>query len=177
MLSWTKRKDEHMQKIFRFCLLIIFISVFGCRGGKAASPSPDSKETYGKAIFFSLPDLEGEVINLEDLIGKKIILLDFSTTNCPFCSKIIPDLNNLHETNKAKIIAVYLGGRSASLKSFTQKHGIKYTVLIDTEAYLAREYGIIGVPTLLVLDLEGKIRYSGHSLEEAKQTINQLIEK
>jgi len=167
-----------MKRAFCFWMLIALLLITsGCGREEAFLNTATYKQGYEKAVLFSLPKLDGNLVSLEDLVGKKIILLDFSTIRCPYCSKIIPDLNALNKdyTTKLEIIAIYLGERSSALKSYVEKHGIKYTVLTDTSAQTAQQYGIVGVPTLFVIDLEGKIIYSGHNVKGAEKTIEQLI--
>ena len=163
-----------------FCLLILsLLLTSGCEGEELGSNTTVSKQGYGKAVLFSLLSLDGNLVRLEDLIGKKIILLDFSTIRCPYCSKIIPYLNVLNKycEGKLEIVSVYIDEQSFALKSYVQKHGVKYTVLLDTNGKVARQYGIIGVPTLFVLDLKGEIRYVGHNFEKAEKIVKQLVDE
>lgn len=169
-----------MKKAYLIYSIMFFLFLAtGCGEGKDSSSLISLKKDYGEATLFSLPDLDGRIVNLEDLIGKKIILLYFQKTNCPHCLAIIPRLNKLNDgfKDKLEIIAIDIGGRSSRLKSFVENRGIKYKVLIDTKNQVADQYFIVGVPTLFVLDLQGKVKYVGHDFEKAEKTIFKLLDE
>ncbi len=169
-----------MKKNFLIYILSFsFLAIAGCEGVKETSPPVSSEEdTYGKAPLFVLPDLEGNIISLEDMIGGKIILLTFHTVNCPCCLTILPGLNELYKDYKdeVEIVSVYIDDGGPRLKSFVKKRGIRYYVLLDSKQRVAYQYGILGVPSVFVLDLEGEIRYVGHDSKKAEEVMKKLID-
>jgi cytochrome oxidase Cu insertion factor (SCO1/SenC/PrrC family) len=59
---------------------------------------------------FTLKDLSGKNISLKDYRGK-IVLLNFTTTWCPYCKKDIPNLKKLYTSMKGKdfaLISIYV---------------------------------------------------------------------
>ncbi|MEA3369645.1 MAG: TlpA disulfide reductase family protein [Candidatus Ratteibacteria bacterium] len=169
-----------MKKNFLIYILsFAFLALTGCEGVKETS-TPVSSEVniYGKAPLFVLPDFEGDIVSLEDMIGKKIILLNFHTLNCPYCLTMLPGLNELYENYKGEmeIVSVYIDESGPRLKSFVKKRDIRYYVLLDSKQQVAYQYGILGVPSLFVLDLEGEIRYLGHDSKKAEEVMKKLID-
>lgn len=107
----------------------------------------------------TLQDLTGKTWRLGDQKGK-VVLLDFTTTWCPWCIKDIPNLKKISEkyrTQKFEFAAVYIQESAQKVSSFAQKKGIGYKVLLDPDAKAARQYGVRGVPTKVIVDKDGYI--------------------
>ena len=45
----------------------------------------------------------------------------------------------------------------AKVMNFSQKRGINFPVLLDTEGHAADRYGVVGVPTKVLIDRKGKL--------------------
>jgi peroxiredoxin len=62
--------------------------------------------------------------------------------------------------------------------AFIEKLNISYPALLDSEGEVAREYGVIGLPTTFVIDREGRLhtRIIGESTAELfAQIVDELI--
>ena len=44
--------------------------------------------------------------------------------------------------------------------------GLGYTMLADTELAAAQAYGVRGLPTVVLVDAAGQVRYQDHALPE-----------
>jgi len=115
---------------------------------------------------FTLKDLQSNKMRLSDFRGK-VVLLNFFATWCPPCRMEIPELIRIYQQNKKKglvILGISLDAEEASfvLKNFVRVMKIPYPVLIGTEE-VVEDYRILGVPTTLVINKEGKIyqRFDG----------------
>src|SRR5690625_3797529 len=65
-----------------------------------------------KAPDFQLTTIDGEVVNLSDFYGEKV-LLNFWATWCPPCRQEMPDMQTYHEDyDDAVILAVKIGRAS-----------------------------------------------------------------
>ncbi len=62
-------------------------------------------------------------------------------------------------------------------KGFVQKHKLTYLVLVDAEDKTPDLYGVEGVPTNVVIDKEGKIRYlqAGFDPDGIKRAIEEAL--
>jgi len=64
-------------------------------------------------------------------------------------------------------------------KEFVEKHKLTYIVLVDEseDGKVAQLYGVEGVPTNVVIDREGKIRYlqAGFDPEGLKRAIEEAL--
>ncbi|HEB01468.1 MAG TPA: redoxin domain-containing protein [Candidatus Portnoybacteria bacterium] len=122
-------------------------------------PAETSSPIEGSlAPLFTLENLKGQEIALEDLRGKKTLLVFFST-RCSWCIKEVPHLNELYEENKSdiEIMAISLGEAKNTVSNFVKEYEINYTVLLDKDLSVAKRYQITGTPSNFVIDEEGKI--------------------
>lgn len=147
----------HLQfKITILTVIIILLLFHGCSKEVGAwSTAPD----------FALTDLAGNKISLKQFRGN-IILLDFWATWCPPCRISIPELVNMQEKYRDRGVVIL--GISVDdpqmyddnyLFAFKTHFKINYKILRGN-GKVARDYfGAvkIALPTLFVIDREGKI--------------------
>jgi len=157
-----------------FFLFISLMALTSC-GMEKTGPSPGAP-TASTAVTapspavpgdFTLKSLEGKEVTLSEFRGKKAVLLVFWTTWCPNCKSEIPDLKKLQEKyrdGELTILSVSSGEKEKPVRSFAAKEGINYTVLMDTEGQVARAFGIVGVPTNLIINRKGELVYKEHEL-------------
>jgi len=159
-----------MKKSF---ILIITASVFlfmalAC-SSQDTPPAKPSSPKRNTAPSFTLSGLKGNMVSLGGFSGEKGVLLDFTTTWCPACVTIIPAVKNIYrnyDNNGLKVLAVYINEPKERVEAFVKKHNIPYTVLLDTDGAIANKYSIRGVPTVVVVDKQGLVRYKGHGIPE-----------
>lgn len=129
-----------------------------------AKPSGDEAPAspgYESAPSFTLKDLNGENVSLSDFKGKMVIL-DFWATWCPPCVAEIPHFIELYEQYKDQgfaMVGISLDREGVDVvKSFVQKYGINYPILMS-DGQVAQAYGgITSIPTTFVIDSANNIR-------------------
>ena len=117
-----------------------------------------------------------ENIAFNDFKGK-VVLLDFWIKNCGPCIKSIPDLNALQEkfkNTKFEIIGINCYDTKEDIIWFCNKHKPNYKNVMQGKL-IAEKYGVNGFPTVILINKEGKIIFSGSVLEKSK--IEEIIEK
>ena len=133
--------------------------------GGAGAPMPGA--SAGPAADFSLPDLDGQQVTLGPYLGKTPVLLVFWATWCPECKEAIPEINALVTGPLAEKLQVFgldfRESREKVARAVTSR-GIRYPVLLDERGQAARAYGIVGVPTYVLIGREGKVLYREHVL-------------
>ncbi|MFN3550659.1 MAG: peroxiredoxin family protein [Endomicrobiia bacterium] len=143
-------------------LSLLFLTSISCAKTKKT-------ENY-KYIDFELQKLSStETIKLSSFVGKNLILLNFLTTWCPYCVREIPQLKQLqekYEDKGLKIIAVNIGEKETEVEKFVKKQDITYTVLLDLQGKVARQYAVRGIPTNFLINLKGEIIFAGHHLPD-----------
>lgn len=118
------------------------------------------KELLGDKILTK----DGEKDTAKVLGGKKYVLLYFSAHWCPPCRRYTPELSKAYsESSKAgKEVAIVFISSDQNETSFKEYYGsMSFHALPfanrDAKAALASKYGVRGIPTLVLLDGEGKL--------------------
>ncbi len=133
-------------------------------------PQPPRPANAVLAPDFTLATLNGDIVSLNDLKGK-VILLNFWATWCPPCRKEIPDFIKLYDKyNKdgLEIVGVTLNsGALKDVQTFVKQNKMNYPILTDIDGQetqmTAMKYGkavnqpITGVPTSFIIDRDGYI--------------------
>lgn len=139
---------------------------------------------------FELYNRKGELVRLNDFKGK-IVILDFWATWCVPCIRSFPAMQKLIKQYKNKdVVFLFINTweKQANFKQAVDKlitenaydFEVLYDELSDTKtSLLSNQVGVPSLPTKIVLDKEGKMRFmiSGSDPEEEAVTreINNLI--
>lgn len=148
-------------------IILTFFILFNC-----------GKKTIRDPLSFKLENLDGEQMELKKYKGK-IILLDFWATWCPPCRAAIPHLVNLYEKFQDRnfiILGIGLDEKEPLIK-MKDEMNIKYPILIGNNE-IAKFYQVQAIPTLVLLDKNGKIYYKevGFSEEGIKKLETKILE-
>jgi len=157
----------------KYLLLILLTSSLLC---------PVSGQTVYQTI---LSDIDGNSVNINEIKGEKLTVLDFWATWCGPCIKSIPELVKLSEEfheQGVRFIGINTDSprNRSKVKPFASSMGITYPVLIDSDQQLQSDFFINGFPTMLVLDEKGKVLFThvGYIQGDEKiieDTINKLL--
>ena len=116
--------------------------------------------------LFSLPQLDGYDWSLER--GKPSLLVFFET-DCPTCHLTIPYLNRLAQAidGKAEVVGISQDCEAAT-RELVEQAPIKFTVVLDRDLSVSREYDPQAVPTLFLIDGGGKIARTSVAFDKAE---------
>lgn len=97
-----------------------------------------------KAPEFSLPDENGEIKNLSDYKGKKLILYFYPRDNTPGCTKQACGFADLYPQFSEKDVEIIGISKDsvASHKKFKEKYSLPFTILSDTELQTIQAYDV-----------------------------------
>ncbi len=120
----------------------------------------DSAPIFGGKFYAN-----NQVFNIQDYVGKKIILIDFWYTHCPPCVRAIPAISQLNKDFQEHGLVVFglnsVDNRKRSLKhldEFLAKREISYDIIM-TQPEVDKAYKIQGYPSMYVIGRDGKIAY------------------
>ena len=97
-----------------------------------------------KVPEFAIPNQKGEIIKLENLIGKWSVIYFYPRDDTPGCTieaKEFTELSSKFEENGASIYGVSPDTEAKHCK-FIEKHGLKVELLADTESTMLADYGV-----------------------------------
>ena len=131
----------------------------------------------------------GGPVSLADLRGR-VVLLEFWATWCKPCQEMFPKLRKLHESKRSEgleVIALtrhYMAFRGPAesmiaerqlMLDMVTKYGVNFHVGIAEDERLQGVYGANGLPTVLLIDRSGIIRYAGPG--EDDMTFNKQLQQ
>ena len=97
-----------------------------------------------KAPAFCLPDKNGQMVSLEDLKGKNVILYFYPRDNTPGCTRqaqAFAQLNQELEQQGAVVVGVSKDSCASHLK-FAQKYDLPFLLLADQELTAIQAYDV-----------------------------------
>jgi thioredoxin-dependent peroxiredoxin len=100
-----------------------------------------------RAPDFSLPDAQGNIINLADLKGKRVVLYFYPRDNTPGCTKQACAFRDSYAEFQNRDVVV-LGVSTDDAKShekFTTKFNLPFPLLIDEAGTVATAYESYGL--------------------------------
>jgi peroxiredoxin len=127
-----------------------------------------SKEGLTKgdlAPDFTLTTLEGKILTLSDLRGKKVIL-NFWATWCPPCKAEMPHMQKYYKENakqhNVEVVAVNLTNMdegNKNIQKFVKDYELTFPVPLDKEGEIGSTYQAFTIPTSYMIDTKGRIQH------------------
>jgi peroxiredoxin len=157
--------------------LLLLLPLAGCgnAGDETQAPAPGAARsgimTGQRAPDFTLNDLGGSAFALSELRGKKPALLIFWATWCPSCIQSIPYFSNIHAQygpRGLEVVSINIASNDPlpRVQRFQEINKLPYRILYDETTDVSRTFAVFGIPTTLVIDRDGIIRYRGNLLPD-----------
>ena len=139
-----------------FLLLVAILALFFVLNG----PTFAQIEEGSDAPNFTLKNLEGKEVSLNEFRGK-YVLLNFWATWCGPCKIEMPSLETLYQRFKNKnfeMLAISNDMYGATVvKAFVKANKINFPVLLDQQLKASNKFGVISLPSTFMIDPKGKI--------------------
>lgn len=143
--------------------LLVFFPVNSSQG--QLRPDAPFKAASIHSADFSLKDLQGKVFHLSNQKGKPVLIF-FGTTWCPSCRSELPFYKTIYETYAKRgleVIYINIMETREKVAGFARTNSLPFKILLDENGETATNYTVIGVPTLVLIDKDGKIIKITHS--------------
>ncbi|MBU1125882.1 MAG: TlpA family protein disulfide reductase [Candidatus Omnitrophica bacterium] len=146
----------------------VIISLFLASCSQAQEGASADK---GGVRDFTLQDIDNTTYTLSSYRNNQPVVLFFWTTWCSFCQREIKSLQEHYpEIAKqgAELFAIDAGESAATVRAFIKSQAYSFKVLLDTDGKVANSFGVIGVPTFVLIDKSGEIVATDHSFPQEK---------
>jgi peroxiredoxin len=147
------------------------------RPDRSAAPPSAAGRTQREAVrapAFDLAEVSGRRIRLDDLRGKAV-LLNFWAFWCDTWKAEMPDLRALAARQadlNFQIVSISVDG--TRLPEFGPAQARSFPVALDIGGEVTRAYGVEHVPTVILIDAEGRIRYRCVAWPGSQTILNEL---
>lgn len=141
-----------------------------------------SQDVGSKAPDFSMQDISGNTVKLSDLKGK-VVLLDFWASWCVPCKKSMPHIIELYNNRTDSlftVVAVNVDEEKSKINEFANSINVTFPfpVIFDKESKLPSIYNVEGMPTSIIIDKEGIIRFKETGFtSEVKEKMDSKIKE
>ncbi len=119
-------------------------------------------ESVGQPFLLSGTTLDGKAVAVESMRGKPV-LVHYWSTDCEPCKVDLARIRELYDRFGAKrfaVVGVALDGEKARLAEYLAAKPLPWPQLHEPgglDSRLAEEYGVLALPTMLLMDAEGKV--------------------
>ena len=137
-------------------------------GAVAAVVGPDHN-----APDFTLRTLDGPNLRLQEQRGR-VVLVNFWATWCGPCRLEMPHLNRLYEKYRAAgftLLGVNIDEDARNAAGLSAKLGLKFPVLLDTDKKVSRLYDLGTMPSTVLIDRDGRVRFVHLGYKDGYETI------
>ncbi len=112
-----------------------------------------------------IEDLDGNEVDLSNVIGLKPVLLEFWATWCENCKALEPSLERAFRIYGHQVefiaVAVGVGQSQRSVRRYLEQHPVGYRVLFDKSGDAVRAYSVPTTSYVAVVNSAGKVAYTG----------------
>jgi len=101
--------------------------------------------------------LDGTPVSLEEFRGQPV-LLQFWASWCPVCSLEQDSIDSIARDHA--VLSIALEDTSVDeIRRWMVKKAVSYRVMLDPSGHISRRFGVKGVPTSVIIDAGGEIRF------------------
>ena len=136
----------------------------------------------GKPLILSGPDPSGRQINIANMKGRVVLVVFWATWSTQFVSDV-PVLRGLLEQygdRGFEIVGVNLDQQPSVLTAFQKQSRMIWPNIFQPgglDAPLAKQFGLVSVPTMILVDRDGRVLSNGLTINDLKERLAATVRK
>ena len=160
-------RSSNLNKWIRASVLAATLAVSSMVGASSAlAPS------------FSLPSRSGDIVSLDKLRGK-VVMLNFWASWCGPCRHEMPLLDQMHKRYSSlgfTMIGVNVESNTADAEKWLQQTPVSFPVLFDKENKVSKLYDVNAMPSTVFIDRKGNVRalHRGYKPGDESEYLNEI---
>ncbi|MEM9304259.1 MAG: redoxin domain-containing protein [Pseudomonadota bacterium] len=115
-------------------------------------------EARGPAHAFSATDLEGNPVSLDQYLADGPVVIRFWATWCPNCKREQHMIDSMADGGRVLTVAIQSGGER-DVRAYVEAEGLDMPTIVDADGHIAIPYDVVAVPTTLIIDQDGEVRF------------------
>jgi len=132
--------------------------------GILATSAVTGGQIAGRAPDFTLPAKSGGQVSLAELKGQ-VVMVNFWATWCGPCRQEMPHLEALYRRYGDlgfTLLGVNVEEDSSGADKFLEGTPVTFPILLDPRSEVSELYDVIAMPSTVLVDREGNMRYIHH---------------
>jgi peroxiredoxin len=107
---------------------------------------------------FTLPDLDGGTLSLDDHAGERRLVV-FSDPHCDPCMELVPRLSRLYDDARDRGLTIMMVSRGDADENRDKRdrYSMPFPIALQRSWEISRSYGIFSTPVAFLVDEEGHI--------------------
>lgn len=144
------------RSVFR-CVISLSV-VLLCLGCGESAPRLEKGDL---APGFQTTHIDGRALYFPADYRGQIVALRFWAEWCPYCEQEMRDIEPVYRDLAPKglsVLAINVGQSKGVAERFIRKLGVSYDVGLDESTEIARNYGVLGLPTTFIINQHGRVQ-------------------
>ena len=150
-----------------------FVAAFVLLGGGAFAQE-QSFLAGKKAPDFTLERVSGASASLSQVIKDKKAIIFFFASWCPHCREQLKEIAARRDGLDKKgvvVVLVNVGESKNTAARFLKSYGADFDSFLDVSSFVSEAYQVAGIPTLVFVGADGKVRYVEYGLPDNYEEI------
>ena len=167
------------KKVLTAAILALMVMTAGCgaaeqEASRAASSAQAQKQeapqTVSKAAGFELVGMDGKTQAVTPGDGR-LYVLNFWATWCPPCRREMPEMDRFAVAHAQDLVfyGINMQEENEKVASFLKEQDYKMNVLLDTSGKAADAYQVRVIPTTVILDGKGEVKFRKEGMATEKE--------
>jgi peroxiredoxin len=157
----TEPRRWHVRLLWLMPVLFVVVLIaYGMLTRPASVPGQVAPRVGQVLPDFTLPDLQGNLVQLSALRGK-VVFINIWATWCPPCVEEMPTMQRLYERFHDRglvLLAISIDALGAQVVApFMRQYDLTFPALLDPAGSIEHLYRTSGVPESFVVDKQGRL--------------------